>query len=246
MMRQNKKARPVDSHPTRDEVSAGRDQAFVFEEESASADTVIPIPAAKLTGYFSNKKYFLMIAIPLLVFICSIVAVHTSSHTPFTSEQSAAVIQSQETVLPEHSYYVTRVVDGDTVVVHSDVGGDHTVRLIGVNTPETVDPRKPVQCFGKEASEYLKHMLPADTVVRLETDPTQNDVDKYGRWLRYVYLGDVLVDEEIIQEGYGFEYTYKKPYQFQAEFRSTEKYAREGGIGLWASATCAGKLVPAK
>jgi endonuclease YncB( thermonuclease family) len=92
---------------------------------------------------------------------------------------------------------VTRVVDGDTIVV-ADVG---TVRLIGVDTPETVDPRKPVQFFGKEASEFTRR-LAQGKVARLEFDYQRTD--KYQRTLAYVYLPDgTFLNAEIVKQGYG-------------------------------------------
>lgn len=131
---------------------------------------------------------------------------------------------------------VSRVVDGDTIVVTTP-GSTEKVRLIGVDTPETVDPRKPVQCFGKEASDFTKSLL-TNKSVRLERDPTQDDRDKYGRLLRYVYLDDTLVNELIISRGYGHEYTYRIPYLHQAEFKKAEYLAREAKQGLWADGVC--------
>ena len=135
------------------------------------------------------------------------------------------------------SFVVTYVIDGDTIVV-TKPGKTEKVRLIGVDTPETVDPRKPVQCFGKEASAFPKSLLTGKSV-RLERDPTQDDRDKYGRLLRYVYLGDTLVNEKIIAEGYGYEYTYHIPYLHQAEFKNAELLAQESKKGLWADGVCA-------
>lgn len=132
--------------------------------------------------------------------------------------------------------YVSRVIDGDTIVVEIN-GVSEKVRLIGVDTPETVDPRKPVQCFGKEASEFVKSLL-ENKAVRLEADASQGDRDKYSRLLRYVYQGVTLVNEKIIEEGYGHEYTYRTPYQYQKEFKTAERSARESQKGLWAPSVC--------
>jgi len=132
---------------------------------------------------------------------------------------------------------VVRVVDGDTIVVLQN-GKKENVRLIGVDTPETVDPRKPVQCFGKEASAFTKKVLTNQTI-RLESDPTQQDRDKYKRLLRYVYLPDgTLVNKKIIADGYGFEYTYRIPYQFRDEFKEAQSEARLKQRGLWAEGVC--------
>jgi micrococcal nuclease len=127
---------------------------------------------------------------------------------------------------------VTRVVDGDTIIV-SGVG---SVRLIGVDTPETVDPRKPVQFFGAEASAYTRTTAQGKQV-RLEYDTQRTD--KYGRTLAYVYLPDgVLLNAEIIRQGYGHAYTVF-PFWYLDEFRAYEREAREAERGLWATSTAA-------
>ncbi len=95
---------------------------------------------------------------------------------------------------------VVRVIDGDTIKVEID-GKQESVRLIGVDTPETVHPRKPVERFGKEASEFTKRIAEGQTV-KLEPDPGNADRDRYGRLLRYVYLEDGrLLNAEIIRQG---------------------------------------------
>jgi len=121
----------------------------------------------------------------------------------------------------------TRVVDGDTIILD----GHERVRLIGVDTPETKDPRKPVQYFGKEASEFTKRMGEGKKV-RLEYDWQRKD--KYGRTLAYVYLEDgTFLNAEIIKQGYGHAYTVF-PFKYLEEFRQYEREARENQRGLWA------------
>jgi micrococcal nuclease len=94
---------------------------------------------------------------------------------------------------------VVHVADGDTIVV--DVGPrTEKVRILGADTPEVVDPRKPVQCFGPEASAYTKRRLAPGTRVTLETDAEVRD--KYGRLLAYVYVGGVRYDDELLRLGY--------------------------------------------
>jgi micrococcal nuclease len=125
-------------------------------------------------------------------------------------------------------YSVQRVVDGDTVKLEK-IG---KVRLIGVDTPETKDPRRPVQYFGKEASEFLSKTL-SGKKVRLEYD--QNPKDKYQRTLAYLFLEDgTFVNALIIKEGYGFAYT-RFPFKHLEEFRNLERQAREQKKGLWAN-----------
>ncbi len=129
-------------------------------------------------------------------------------------------------------YAVVSIVDGDTVDVMLESGVER-LRLIGIDTPETVDPRKPVECFGLEASRRAKEIL-TDEKVRLEHDPSQGERDKYGRLLRYVFLSDgTNVNLQMVAEGYAHEYTHSLPYQYQAEFRAAETSARAAGAGLW-------------
>ena len=147
--------------------------------------------------------------------------------------------------LPNDTYPVAKVIDGDTISIIKD-GKAVTLRLIGLDTPETVDPRKPVQCFGKAASDKAKELLAGKTV-RLEFDSSQGLLDKYGRTLAYVFLppqpnvpAEILFNEYMIAEGYAHEYTYNLPYKYQKEFRAAEARAREEKKGLWADDTCAG------
>ena len=130
------------------------------------------------------------------------------------------------------SYKVIRVIDGDTLVLQ--VGdSEERVRLIGIDTPETLDPRKPVQCFGKEASGRAKEMLEGKNVL-IKSDATQMDRDKYGRLLRYVFLEDgTSFNKYMIENGFAHEYTYTVPYEYQTEFKNAEKVARSEKRGMW-------------
>lgn len=134
-------------------------------------------------------------------------------------------------------YEVISVVDGDTLSVNIS-GVKDTLRLIGIDTPETVDPRKPVQCFGKEASNKAKALL-SGRKVRIEKDPSQGERDKYGRLLVYIYTENGLFfNKYMIEQGYAHEYTYNIPYKYQEEFKTAEKIAREQEKGLWAPGVC--------
>ena len=154
--------------------------------------------------------------------------------------QSAIVSESVPKISPASSlkdsgiyYPVVKVVDGGTIAVEMN-GKSETIRLIGLDTPETVDPRKPVQCFGEEASKKAKEILTGKRV-RLEMDASQGKLDKYGRLLAYIFLEDgTFFNQLMISEGYGHEYTYNLPYKYQKEFKEAEKTAREEKKGLWA------------
>jgi len=113
---------------------------------------------------------------------------------------------------------------------------EDTVRLIGIDSPEVLDERKPIQCFGKEASNKAKEIL-TDKAITLESDPTQGDRDEYGRLLRYIFLEDgTNFNEFMLSEGYAREYTFKgSSYEYQLEFIQVQRGAREENKGLWGS-----------
>jgi micrococcal nuclease len=138
-----------------------------------------------------------------------------------------------EVSIDETKYYpVSYVVDGDTF--KAMIGSrEITVRVLGINTPETVDPRKPVECYGLEASAEMKSLI-AGRTVRLVFNPNRERQDKYGRYLLYVYRDDGLfVNDFLIKEGYAREYTVGTPYSFQSEFRADEQAAKIVQKGLW-------------
>jgi micrococcal nuclease len=135
---------------------------------------------------------------------------------------------------------VTDVVDGDTLDV--DIGGEQVrLRLIGIDTPESVDPRRPVECYGVEASNKANELL-GGQMVYLEPDPSQDERDRFGRLLRFVWLADGrLFNLEMIAQGYAYEYTYDAKYKYQAEFRAAQAQAQTQQLGLWSPTTCNGE-----
>ncbi len=161
------------------------------------------------------------------------------SNVVHTQLEEQGVLTADVTVstTTQSFFVVSRVVDGDTIEVIKD-NKEEKVRLIGINTPETVDPRKKVECFGKEASAHAKEILVGQNIT-LAFDDTQTKYDKYGRLLAYVYREDGLfVNKHMIQEGYAYEYTYKVPYLFQKEFKEAQKQAESKGKGLWGAGVC--------
>lgn len=140
-------------------------------------------------------------------------------------------------------YNVVKVVDGDTVTISLN-GANETLRLIGMDTPETVDPRKPVQCFGQEASDKAKGLLTGKRV-RLEAESSQGERDKYNRLLRYIFLEDgTNYQDYMIRQGYAHEYTYNLPYKYQTQFKQAEDEARLNKKGLWADDACTSQAQP--
>lgn len=133
------------------------------------------------------------------------------------------------------AYPVDRVVDGDTVRVFL---GDESesVRLIGVDTPETVHPRQPVEYFGREASAFTKRLLDGERVHLVPDARSSSELerDRYGRVLAYVYRqrDRLFVNAELVRQGYGHAYT-KYPFTQMEQFRRLERQAREAERGLW-------------
>ncbi|MBI5357221.1 thermonuclease family protein [Candidatus Collierbacteria bacterium] len=121
---------------------------------------------------------------------------------------------------------VARVIDGDTIKLETD----EVVRYTGIDTPETVHPSKPVQCYGKEASQKNKELVEGKEV-KLEKDISETD--KYNRLLRYIWLGDTLVNEYLVREGYAHSSTYPPDVKYQDKFIEAERQAREEKKGLW-------------
>ena len=126
--------------------------------------------------------------------------------------------------------HVERVIDGDTIQVRFE-GKSHTVRLIGVDTPETKHPTKAVQYFGREASAFTKAALEGKTVL-LQKDRTGDTVDRFGRWLRYVLLDGDNFNARLIRDGYAHAYR-RFPFSKRTEFIQLEEQTRRRGIGLW-------------
>jgi micrococcal nuclease len=130
----------------------------------------------------------------------------------------------------EEIFLVTRVVDGDTI----EIEGGKRVRYIGIDTPETVDPNRPVGCFGKEASNKNSELV-LNKKVKLIKDVSETD--KYGRLLRYVYVENTFVNDYLVSEGYAKASTYAPDVKFSEQFVNSERKAREEKKGLW-SDTC--------
>lgn len=121
---------------------------------------------------------------------------------------------------------VLRVIDGDTIKIE----GNKIVRYIGIDAPETVHPNKSVQCYGKEASSKNRELVEGREV---ELEKDVSEVDKYGRLLRYVWIGNMLVNEYLVREGYARSSAYPPDIKYQNRFLEAQRKAREEKKGLW-------------
>ncbi len=158
----------------------------------------------------------------------------TKTPEPATLQQNTSLaainpeIQSGE-------FTVSRVIDGDTI----EISTGEKIRYIGIDTPETVDPRRPVGCFGKEASDENKKLVAGKTIF-LAKDVSETD--KFGRLLRFVYLkeenGNLLfINDYLVRQGFAKASTYPPDVKFAAEFVEAEREARENQRGLWSKCT---------
>lgn len=131
------------------------------------------------------------------------------------------------TALPDGFVLASKALDGDTI----ELADGRRVRAIGVDTPETVHPKKPLQCFGKEASDFTKSLVEGKPV-RLVRDIS--DTDKYGRLLRYIYMEDgTFVNLALVANGYATVSTYPPDIAHAADFQAAAAAARAAGRGLW-------------
>ncbi|MEO8456829.1 MAG: thermonuclease family protein [Chloroflexota bacterium] len=124
---------------------------------------------------------------------------------------------------------VTHVVDGDTIDVEIN-GETKRLRYIGMDTPETVDPNRPVGCYGHEASDYNKQLVLGQTV-GLQTDVSETD--DFGRLLRYVWLGDVMVNADLVRNGYAVAKAYPPDTEYNDILQQIQAEAKQAGAGLW-------------
>ncbi len=144
---------------------------------------------------------------------------------------------------------VTRVIDGDTIEVQiierrdgpgagaAEVGQRYDVRLVGIDTPESVKPNSPVECYGKEASAATAALLEGSEVTLIKD---VEEADQYDRILRYVYLGEEMANARLVVNGYAAVYTYPPNVRHADLFVQLQREARKEDRGLWSQDTCAG------
>ena len=152
---------------------------------------------------------------------------------------TAATVPDEGSLEPNAT--VDRIVDGDTLVAIVN-GARERVRLLGIDTPESVAENRPDQCYGEEAGEYLEALLPEGSAITLILDEEARD--QYDRLLAYVVRSsdDLFVNLDLIEQGYAGVLIYDPNDHYESLFRSAEREAIEAGIGLWG--VCGGPDVP--
>ena len=184
----------------------------------------------------TNIKHIRKIIAGIALLVAFLFAVHdgmqASPETPQYLDRIAGnAIAIDPTVTFEYGkpIQVAHAVDGDTVQL---ISGDY-VRYIGIDTPEEFDPRKPVQCYAKEAADENRRLVQGQYVV-IQKDVTERD--KYGRLLGYIYLSDgTFVNKLLVEEGFAFEYYYKPDISKSNELKAVEATAKEAKKGLWSA-----------
>ena len=165
---------------------------------------------------------------PLLLLILFLVSCASPTATP-------------SNLNPAHAP-IAQILDGDTVVVEFANGHEETVRLLGIDTPETIDPTRPVQCFGNEATAELTRLVPVGTSIRLERDVEARD--RFGRLLSYIYRSsdELFVNAALLEDGFADLSIYEPNSTYRSELTNAATTARTSSIGLWG--TCGGPDVP--
>ena len=176
------------------------------------------------------KKIYKILLTALVVFIAGLFLFTKQDFEDFKTQLARVSVDYDQSVKAEHGkpIRVVKAVDGDTVQL---INGEY-LRYIGIDTPEEFDPRKPVQCFAKEAAEQNRQLVEGKDIM------FYNDVsvkDRYGRWLGFVYLADgTLVNKKLVSEGYAFSYEYKPDISKSEEFDLAQENAKNNNLGLWA------------
>ncbi|MBI3075215.1 MAG: thermonuclease family protein [Parcubacteria group bacterium] len=197
-----------------------------------------------LSGRIKKISIGIISGIAMLFILAMIFVDAAPQESPQTSTNEDAVFvkpskqyTGEDTKINDGTVLVTRVIDGDTI----EVEGGKRVRYIGIDTPETVDPRKTVQCFGVEASNRNKKLVDGKRV-KLEKDVSETD--KYGRLLRYVYADSVFVNLVLLQEGFAYSSTYPPDVKYQDQFIEAQRTAKEQKNGLWGSCPVTPPVAP--
>jgi endonuclease YncB( thermonuclease family) len=211
-----------------------------------------PITDKKIAQFFQvpNKKAAYPIAVLTLFFagITLYPQTSTGAKTPEKQETTIATNQDQEKEnrsLEDTTnsdvlltYEVTEIIDGDTFKANID-GNIETIRIVGIEAPETKHPSRPVECLGEEATQKLAELIRGKNIA-LETDETQSNRDRYGRLLRFIFLEDGTdVGLELIKQGYANESLYSStPHKYHRDYVYAESEAKRQNLGLWNESTC--------
>lgn len=178
----------------------------------------------------TTKTIFVALLVGLLAYL-NLPIPKNSVEDVVDSILDSVEVESEPVVITS-SAVVSFVIDGDTFVVVQN-GREITVRVLGIDTPETKNSPSGAECFGDKASVRARQLLKGVTV-ELQTDETQSEFDTYGRLLAYVEVNSEFdLGAKLITEGFAKEYTYRRAYKKQREYRDLELQAKQAKSGLW-------------
>ncbi len=180
-----------------------------------------------------NKSFKTLLALLVILYLFDFINLQIRKNKSPVIPQGTIFISPHVSKAPE-THLVTRVVDGDTIEIDNNI----TIRYIGIDTPETKDPKKVVECFGQEAFKKNVQMV-LNKYIRMEKDISEKD--RYNRLLRYVWVLDtnnatssgIFVNELLVREGYAHAVTFPPDIKYQEVFRNAQQKAREENKGLW-------------
>lgn len=217
---------------------------FIFFLEAAivSFFAIVLLLVWKKTVWKKNQKWFVTSAVAVVFFLAIALV---AAKVEFLQEQffalsgqtQSAQTQSKNASVEDffqsaqETFKVSRVVDGDTIKLENG----QVVRYLGIDSPETVDPQKSAQCFGKEASDKNKELLAGKEVVLVKD---VSEKDKYGRILRYVWAGDVFVNDYLVRNGFARAENFPPDEKYRAQFKEAQAEAKKAKRGLWAENAC--------
>jgi endonuclease YncB( thermonuclease family) len=185
----------------------------IFSKRTTKIINIILLLAIFILGYFNKKSGDIKINDPS----SAENILNVSSQLSPTDAPAKDNLQKAK---------VTRIIDGDTI----EIDNSHKVRMIGIDTPETVDTKRTKGCFGKEASSFTKESLFGKDIF-LEKDVS--DKDRYGRLLRYIWTNGTLFNEILVLQGYANTSTYQPDIKYQGLLLAAESKARQEKAGLW-------------
>lgn len=181
----------------------------------------------------------LLLAIALFAVACTPSESTDAADPPPGVTTPPATVPDQTDLEPNAT--VERIVDGDTIVVEVNDQIER-VRLLGIDTPESVAEERPDQCYGVESSNYLETLIPPGTDIALILDEEARD--QFDRLLAYVVRtsDDLFVNLDLLEQGYAGVLIYSPNDHYETLFRDAERAAESAGIGLWGA--CGGPDVP--
>lgn len=202
----------------------------------ARSPYVQPVVVAPRGSRLSAKSILVAVVILLVVGTIAYAAGSGADDEPLATQSVVTPTLSESSLVPTPTpadvrieTLVVRVIDGDTIEV--DLEGIITdIRLIGVDTPEPVHPRQPDECLGREASRFTTRKLNG-RLVELEFDVER--LDRYGRTLAYVWVGNAMFNEVLVEQGFAQVSTYPPNVKYEKRFTAAQRNARAGQRGLW-------------